>query len=289
MSCEKIMRTLSFPEEAISSVLAAEKDNAGLFSLCDRYFRGNISFDSALKLIAIVKDKKTPQNLAHLLFLLRGEENLEKIYDELSLPKEVFLDSADDLRVKLFECKKVTGEWGNFVPFWYEGFFTLRRFALGRLQYDYHPYEWDSYRDCGVTIKRGDTVYSCHIPSDARPFDRAAVLDSLKRAYAFFEGNLRGGILPVVCHSWLLHPSLSECLPESSNILSFAKLFHIIKTENDKGFPDAWRIFSKDYTDRNDTYPQDTSLQRSILAYLNEGHGIGAGCGILLFDGEKIL
>ena len=289
MPLDRLMQTLHFPDEAVSEIARHELKNPAMAALAKRYFDGNLRFDDALVMIAITKKGSTPIEIANLLFILHCAERLTEVYRSLGLPDSVLRDTLDDIRVKLFECKKVKGIWGNFVPFWYAGFFELRRFGLGRLQYDFHPYEWGEFSDSGITIDQNTTVYSCHIPSNGLPLNRENVQNSLKMAHAFFRENLQNGILPVVCHSWLLRPSLAECLSEKSNILSFASLFRLVRIDNAIGFPDAWRVFGKHYTDANAEYPTETAMQRAILSYLRSGHHIGSACGILLFDGEKIL
>ena len=72
--------------------------------------------------------------------------------------------------------------------------------------------------------------------------------------------------------------------------MDFARNFELYEDVKRDEFSDAWRIFYKNYTGDTSVLPQETSMQRAFVKYLNEHHGdYGAGRGIILFDGENIL
>jgi hypothetical protein len=222
------------------------------------------------------------------LFFVSCSEQLRERYRAWNLPEEIFWDSMKDLRYKLLECREVHGVWGTFVGSWFPMFFTLERFALGRMQYEYASFPRAYYEKAGVTLRRGDPVYNMHIPS-AGPLTRESRMDSYRRAYRFFERELDGRPLPIVCHSWLLFPKNEEFFPAGSNLVDFLHDFDIIDTGEQDKFWDGWRVFGHDWELPPEQLPRRTSLQRGCADWLKAGRKTGEGFGVLLFDGEKIL
>ena len=164
--------------------------------------------------------------------------------------------------------------------------FRCKIVKLGRLEYERVAFPFDDYK--GV-VKKGETVYSCHIPSSG-PVTRESVIESLKKAHDFFADELKDGILPVYCSSWMLYPAHCEVYAEGSNLRKFYDLFDIIAQTEDKTNHNFWRIFDVDYSPETfESAPERTTLQRSFKSYIRQGNCMGTGKGILLFDGEKIL
>ncbi len=98
-----------------------------------------------------------------MVFLLLAAIRLLPKYRSAGYSDELFDETMADLRFKLFECKDIFGVWGTFVTPWFKGFYLLERFKLGRMQYEKIAFPFDDYKG---KVKRGDTVLSCHIPSD---------------------------------------------------------------------------------------------------------------------------
>ena len=221
-----------------------------------------------------------------MLFLLYCAIPLRQKYRGIGLPENLFWETLQDLRYKLVECYSFHGEWGTFVPEWYRGFYLCERFSLGRLQYEKSVFPYKEYK--GI-LKEGDRVYSCHIPSNGQLLETDVYL-SLKKAYAFYRDELKNGILPIVCHSWLLYQPLETAFMNSRNILRFRNLFDVIENTADLKNGDFWRVFYRDFSlqSLNEIEPT-TSLQKNLKAYLLDGGTLGEGYGVLLFDGEKII
>ena len=101
------------------------------------------------------------------------------------------------------------------------------------------------------------------------------------------KSRLKGGILPIECHSWMLFPNYREFLMSKKNIGEFISDYKLFgKFEVDK-FYDAWRFFGKD-ADKAEL-PKNTSLQRFFADYIAPDKLYGYGKGIFLFDGENII
>lgn len=289
MWCEEFMSRLSFPDDAAEYIKNEDFQNTAIKAAAKRFYYEGAPMNDTLFLLRRVKNENTHIYTAQLLFVIACAEFLKKSYEELKLPEDIYWDTMNDVKCKLIECKAVHNIWGTFEPEWYNGFFRLKRFALGRLQFEKALFEWDDYTKHGYTVHKGDWVYNFHIPSNGQPLTQNAVLNSFRRAYDFFAADRNSDIMPIICKSWLLFPGHREYLPENSNIVKFGSMFDIFKAMYPAGFPDAWRVFGKDYNGDASQMPAETTLQRAILSWLQQGNGIGSGYGILLFDGENIL
>jgi hypothetical protein len=220
-----------------------------------------------------------------MIFLIMSSIPLKYIYKSRNLPYELYVDTITDLRYKLMECKKVYGVWGTFVTEWFQGFYSCSRYKLGRLQYEISEFPYENYKNI---LKKGDEEYFCHIPS-CGPLNEKDVIDSLKSAYAFYSDRLSGGILPVVCSSWLLYPPHYEVFPEGSNLRKFYNLFDIIDSTEDPKNGDFWRIFDREYDGKTENMEEKTSLQRRFKRFFAAGNNMGSGYGVILFDGKNIV
>lgn len=221
-----------------------------------------------------------------LLVLLCCWEILEKRYEEQKLPMDIFYNTLNDMRCKLLECKEVYGVSGIFVGFWYDRFFDITRFALGRLQFELETYPFEnSYTENGILVKKGDTVINMHIPSSG-PLYSADVDDALNRASEFYKEKFPDGTVVFVVDSWLIDPDLVNLLPEG-NIKNFARRFHLVHTEKNDKFMDGWRVFGSEWEKEPKELPHRTKLQKAIADYLQQGGKLGEGYGILIHQFSK--
>lgn len=291
------MNKLGFPAEAVDSL---EKDidfqfNSGDFAaeltaLSSGLVNGEIHADAALKRCdEIAAALGRHKNETELWYWLMAMEPLHEKYKLAGISDEIFCKSMDDFRCKLLECRECCGVWGNDTGGWPTRFFEMTRFGLGRLQFELNGFDYDEYSRAGATIKRGEGVINCHIPSSGKPLTEEARLDAYRRAYDFFPHTRYNGMLPIVCSSWLLFPDHVKFLPAKSNILAFAADFDILRSRyHDE--PDAsWRIFGHYAELPFNQLPRDTSLRRAYAEWLCSGGRTGSAFGILLFDGQKVV
>lgn len=232
-------------------------------------------------------DRGLHRHVVDFLFLALASERLRENYRAAGLPDELFWDTIADLKFKLIECHDVYGIWGTFVASWYPWFYTMHRFKLGRLQYEAVHFSGDTPVTVGgYTVKPGDTVYNMHIPS-CGSLNRAARIESYKKAYEFYKKDLDGKPMVFRCHSWLLFPKNREILPETLNMVDFIGDFYIYDSEEYDVFHDKWRVFAKDFEKPNSELPEDTTQRRCFKKWLLDGKKTGAGAGIFIYDGEK--
>ncbi len=225
---------------------------------------------------------------AHLIFLICLTKHAKQLYEEKGYSYEMYKNTFNDIRCKLFECHNVHSVWGNeLLRIWYGRFFELDLFGLGRFQFEkrefYNP-SGEDYKKGSKCIKQGDLVINIHIPSDGRPVTKELIDDALARGYEFYKDLFEDGVVPFNLRSWLLYERHREFLPEKSNILTLMDYFDIYFSHDDEKFLDWWRIFGKNYNNNIDEMPTDTSLQRAYVDWVKKGNFPGHGHGILLYE-----
>lgn len=212
-----------------------------------------------------------------LVLLILCFDRLRRVYQEKGYSEALFEETVSDLRYKLEECRQVYGIHGNFVFFWYPGYFDCTRFQLGRLQFEPHEMKTD-YRDI---LKTGDQILRCHIPM-AGPLTPESVQHSLKRAYRFFGIQ---GKMYVHCSSWLLYPGHYALYPAGSNLRKFYDLFDVYSHKLTPDSGNSWRVFGT--MEKRPAYlPEDTSLRKAFKAYFMDGNCMGSGSGVLIYEKE---
>ncbi len=283
---------INFPEEAISEftqvyqTVTTHPAYRSLFEKAmDRLLneKGNGFME---ELEALSQQSGIHRQPLDMTLLLAAAAPMKERYEAQGIAEEIFWDSLEDLRYKLMENQANHGRWGTFVTFWFQDFYWCERFKLGRLQYEKRFFKFPEYQG----IKEGDRVFNCHIPSSG-PLTPESVMDSLKKAHAFYKDELTDGILPVVCNSWLLYtPFEGTVFPEGTNLWNFSRMFTKLKETEDPNCNNFWRIFDQEYDPATlKDAPADTGLRRRMKAFLEAGNPMGSAYGILLFDGEKII
>ncbi|MBO5453163.1 MAG: DUF5596 domain-containing protein [Clostridia bacterium] len=248
----------------------------------------NLSLQKTNLFIEKVHKQISEENeyVLNLIAWLNCVPYLQEIYKQNSLDEDVFYESMKDFSYKVKECKTVYGICGLFAN-WFFLFFELKEFMLGRLQYEVSRFEFDEYVSGNTKIRKGDIVYSCHIPSSG-PLTYELCMDSFQKAYEFFKADIKDDIIPIISHTWLLYkPYIDKIFPKDSNLKKFANMFDIINvTSAGKDFPDGWRVFGKMYRGTTDNLPADNTLRRNFIEYINSGGDFGYGYGIILYNGK---
>ena len=281
----EIMTLIEFPEEAVKffdEVYTKIENDASLMAkLCaleELYYEKFNCEELENALTDLSEASGYHKYTIDMLLAVYACIRLRRMYEEKGYSIEFFAHNMKDLTYKLHECKKLHDMWGTFVFPWFDGFYKMVRFALGRLQYNPKAIEMD-YKE----LKKGDMVTTIHIPS-CGPLTPESVQESLKMAYEFFGPNC-GDRHIFVCDSWLLYPKTCDLYPENSNMRKFYETFEVFNPRENEGDYDLWRIFytqTKDYK----SLPRDTSLQRLFYDYLNAGNHFGYGYGVIDYKPE---
>ena len=216
---------------------------------------------------------------AELLIYICFSKHLKELYVEHGINLDFYRKSMADLRYKLDECMLVYGIVGSFVASWFNGFFTLERFGMGRLQFEIIPFKYEYHKN-GVHLEKNANVINVHIPRSGEPLTEESCREAYLLAKDFFGDKVQTDPCPFVCHSWLLYPTFGELLNHKSNTYLFYKSFEIIDTDIDKTGKNLWRLF--DTMERHpDRLPANTTMRRVVVEHLKKGGKVGAAYGIL--------
>lgn len=225
---------------------------------------------------AAVLTQEWHEYTVRFVFLVCAFKKMRGDYKAAGLSDELYWDTVLDLKVKALECKQLYDIWGTGTGLWYQNFFRLRTFRLGRLQFEKAPFR-GTEPVCvdGVTVNPGDPVYNVHIPSGGS-LSPEACEDSFQKAKAFFKED------PLILHcgSWLLYNENPNIFPSAKNVLAFREQFQIYESRPKPDGDDLWRIFDKHFDGNVNALPQNTSMQKETAAWLASGKQIGIGFGL---------
>lgn len=219
-----------------------------------------------------------------LLYVLMSKRLME-LYREYGISMDIWRESMADLKCKAEECKMLKGIDGTFVASWFPKFFRLKRFTLGRLQFDLTKFEEERFV-CknGRVLTAGECALAVHIPRSQIPLSKEACDDAYQRAVRFFAGQFQGDWILFTCDSWMLYPKNSELLHEKSNVRRFGEEYELVSvTDYPEGeHPDAWRIFNVEFNGDISVLPEDSHLQRSYRQHMLAGGVTGRAYGVKL-------
>lgn len=294
-----LLKKISLPEEAVKvlSDVEARLDSDESFAkrfdkVAHDYMSSNLEINAAVSAIAqIAQDFGENVFTLNFVFLINNSEELLKRYREQSISDKIYWRTMDDLRCKLLECRECEGVYGTFVPSWFNGFFRMTRFALGRFQYEMSEFNCEGgyTTRSGHFLEHGSPIVNFHIPSSGISLTDEVRYDSYRRAFDFLNDKFNGGPVIFCCGSWLLYPAHEFFLPKGSNILRFMHDFEIVRSRETDEFNNAWRVFGRYANLPYNELPRNTSLRKAYANWLESGNKAGDGYGIFIFDGEKII
>lgn len=209
---------------------------------------------------------------------------LEEKYEQAGISKEIYNDTMQDFRFRVYECREVYHFTGIFVAWWYRIFCDLSLHKIGTLEFEKTVADFD-YSAKGVTVRKGDPIIAIHIPPKFK-MSRETVTEALKKSYQYYGFS---GRVPYQCDSWLLYPDFEDIFVKGGNVAEFRTFFEVIRTTDHATFEDCWRVFKVGKIEDLNALPGDTRLQRNMLKHLKSGGKTGDGFGVLVFDGENIL
>ena len=293
-----VMEKHDYPAEAREAIikveekiLADEKANKIYESMYKDYWLKKKNFgEFSEKSKALSELIDEPLYTIYLVLLLNCTKPLKAAYKKNGYPEEIYWRSILDLKVKMLECKENYDIWGTFVEGWFMGFFELRRFGIGRFQFDLSDFGEEFYEENGISIKDSEFCLGLHIPSHIGPLTYETRMETYKKAYEFFKDKFGGKPMVVCCNSWLLYPDNLNILPEKSNASDFILDFQPLDIKQTYDFGDCWRIFNVGTSClRPAELPRNTSMQKVFAEWFDQGKKAGSAYSILIFDGEKLL
>lgn len=281
-------RKLSFPEDITDQYLQLcqkiVSDNKGIFfdKWLDAYQNNkNIAFLTALSQIkSLALNENLDENQLTLFFYLNLVDSLEDYYKKAGFPYEIYMNSIEDLKWKMYFSQKMTGVYGIHTGPWESNFFKMSVFGIGRLEFENVPLNPVLLLQKDF-LKNAPDVLRVHIPEAGR-LNMDDVHAAYEAAINFFCKYIWKRPLeerPVVfeCESWLLYPANRAFLPSESNIVRFMDEYKVISsfhTENE-----LWRVFNRPYNGDPSELPEETALQKGYKQLLLNGKKAGSAYG----------
>lgn len=286
---EKVMAALGFPKEAVRCFTelndkifrddAFRKEYENLLSeywKCKKYELSMM----APELNKMADRYNVNQYSLHMFFVLSCSVYLHKLYEQQNIEEKIYWTSMDDIRCKLLECMECKGVPGTFVLDWFDGWFRMNRFGLGRFQYAESYFDGEPLQlPDGQILKNGDLLFAVHIPSSGVPLTEEVRNESYREAYEFLSRRFGTDTIIITCGSWMLYGKHREFLPKNSNILGFMDDFYLVSSTEGEVFKDDWRIFGRYAKLPIEQWPEDTSLRRAYKKWLLDGNQAGGGKG----------
>lgn len=288
-NAQEFMQKLDFPLDAQRELLnkldiiLQTPEYANTFcSALDYYDNESFDFSKMLESIkTLAQSADICEYTMYMLLFICLAPKLHKRYTKKGISDEIFYATMADLKYKLEECRLIYNKCGTFVPRWYQGFFNMKIFALGRLQFEIN-HTWFDCTVGDVHIPKGTKVLSVHIPRTNTRLEHTLVLDSYKQAAEFFKAEFDKIIF--ICNSWLLYPWNREVLKDGSNLADFYDDFTIVESGEYKDYSEVWRLFDCLYDGNPDNLPNDTSLRRAYIDRIKAEQPIGYGTGVIVFN-----
>ncbi len=258
-----LLNAIHMPPEAVCAILSA---NGTLPASLD--LTGLTREDTWTQARAALQSRLAPdpQGFRELAAMLRCALAARSTYEALGFSEEIYYATFACFSRFVREYRESLGTWGFDRGFWTVRQVSCRLFRIGELEYE-------------LTVREGAPAISLHIPSDARlqpDLLRSSYTEArrlLDRAFPEYAGA------PMYCHSWLLSPTLRQLLPGQSRILAFQRAFSITPVPSSGSYV---RWVYKDRSLAPEQYPETTTLQRSLKAFLLSGGTFQDGLGFLL-------
>lgn len=247
LGCEKNMTGQSAVREAMALLFVPETWSTGLDLL-----GSNLGND--------------PDGSKILCCMLLCGIHTHRLYREKGIDDEIFTATFKCFPRFIEEHKTSYGTYAFDRGWWTSRQISLKLFRLGELEYE-------------LPRSAQDNAVHIHIPSHAK-LSPELLAASHRKAVTFLQMHYpEYAEAPMVCSSWMLSPALKKLLPETSRLVRFSSAFVLEKWEETKEDYKEW-VFKNPALTLADL-PEDTTLQRSMKRYLEQGGNIGVGIGWL--------
>ena len=218
----------------------------------------------------------------YLLLIICLSKRLKNYYEAAGVSEEIWHTSMNDIKWKMLECKDVYGIYGIFVPGWYAEFFSMKRFGLGKLQFELTLFG-ENYHKQDVCLTPKSSVIDVHLPRTGTKLSREDMKEAYKKATDFFGTSFVDKPIVFVCNSWLLFPRNKEFLSPESNLYGFISDYEIVAQGEDGDYWNLWRVYGTHYMGDITQMPQVTSMQRAYAKWIKEDTNMGWGYGVYVY------
>lgn len=260
---EQLCRKIDLPEEVTQAVLAWQNDPD--FSPDLAPITREETWVTGLNVLKETLGED-PQGFKLLCCMLRCALAAQDTYRKLGFSQSIYYDTMACFSRFVREHRESYGFYTFDRGSWTVRQISCKLFRIGQLEYEL------------VTRERNPMI-SLHIPSDALLQE-----DRLRQSYLQARQVIGSAFpeyadAPMYCVSWLLSPALTQLLKPDSRILAFQRLFDItpIPAENMQFL--QWIVKKPNLPPEE--FPEDTSLQRNLKAFLLKGGSFPIGKGIL--------
>lgn len=289
MNFEMIISKLKFHSNAQDELKGIYNRIAGdeqLFDLLmqavDIYSRENCYFEDVL---AICEELET-NSLIHeyavnLILFICLTEPLRVRYQKAGIGMDIWSDTVQELKYKMIECRDRNNMLGIEDKESLTAIFELKRFTLGRLQFEIIPFgaviPGMEYKKKRLTLTPDTPVINVLVPRMLNYLDKELLEDSYAKAAEFFKIKK-----PVfVYQGWRLFPDYAPVL-KGLDIENFAEEYELIATSDDREgeHPDMLEVFDMRFTGNAQDYPENSILRKRFKEYLVNGGKTGRGIGV---------
>lgn len=128
-------------------------------------------------------------------------------------------------------------------------------------------------------LKEHDDVLSTHIPA-VGAMEAEACGESMSRATPFFQRYFPdASIHAITCKSWLMDGQLEQYLKPTANIVAFLQEWYLLPAPKADDYQTFERVFGGPV--KIEQAPQETSLQRAVIAHVKAGGHWRSGLGVI--------
>jgi hypothetical protein len=214
-------------------------------------------------------DGADPFYFAHVCLALLPA--VRRYHRDRGIPDEISWATLSALASNLARHRRIYGIGGLDGPQWVVRVYRGLVYRLGRL-----VFERTELGPQVAAVRPGygaaDPALGVHIPP-AGPLTPELSDDAFGQVVPFFARHFPEDVLTVAhCRSWLLDPQLADYLPDTSNLVRFARRFRPLG-DGDAGDSAIVRwIFEVPNPAELDTLAPSTTLERAVLGHLQAGH-----------------
>ena len=210
---------------------------------------------------------------------------LKEKYEKAGYSDELFYDTVDYLRSKMYNAYRVFGTWGIFEEPDFSKIFTLEQFGFGRISFELGKSTVTAEIN-GQKVAHGQKVIVCHFPTVDMPSPEEC-RESFKKAYEFFRGEFPSETICFTCTSWMLYSAHKDFIEKDHPVHTVMDCFRVVSEKAYRSNPDYWCIFKRFYkkNDKEELFI-DTPLEIEYDKYIKAGHSMGRGTGIFFYDGK---
>ncbi|MFI2762597.1 acyltransferase domain-containing protein [Streptomyces echinatus] len=279
----ELLLDLAVPHEDINELVARwrgvtqDPDTLGLLADCvEEVFRESGDTDRTAGLDALLTS--APAELADVLpvfVFLAALPRTRADQRARGIPAEVTRRTLADLGRHIAVHRRRHGRPGVQAWRWLVRHFRGELYQLGRLQFERARLGRRTapvLAAAGLDAAPGTPCLDLHIPDFHGPLTPSACDRSLALAREFFARyHPADRPVAVLCHSWLLDPTLRRYLPADSNIVRFQERFRIAREDGEPADTEPVQFVFGDPDLPVAELPRRTSVERAVGDHLRAG------------------